>query len=93
MAFWYSVRLRRRRVSVRPGFGLVAVSSLDSRVFRMARRSVGEGCGALGGGMVPVRSLRTTFSQSSGCRCGLLGSAGRRFRLPLFRVLLWQGVQ
>ena len=67
MAFWYSVRLRRRRVSVRPGFGLPAAvrSSVDSSHEAIAARAAAGGCGRFGGGMVLVRSLRTTFSQVS----------------------------
>ena len=67
MAFWYSVRLRRRRVSVRPGFGLAAAaaSSVDSSHEAIAALASAGGCGRFGGGMVLVRSLRTTFSQVS----------------------------
>ena len=69
IAFWYSVRFSRRKVSVRPGFGL--------RSGRRDRASVSsEATRALVGVLVGPRqsrgrhvartSLRTTFSQASG---------------------------
>ena len=55
-----SVRLRRRNVSVRPGFGFAAaaLSSDVSNHETSARRSLSiEGCGMLGGGIMPVPTL------------------------------------
>jgi hypothetical protein len=50
----------------------------------MARRSDSEGCDAVGGGMTPVRNLRTTFSHNSGCAPGgFAESAGARLMPPV----------
>jgi len=92
MAFWYSVRLRRRRDSVRPGLSLAA-SREAARAVRRVRRSAGEGWGAPGGGMRPVPTLRTIFSQRAGWAVGAGKAAGSRRRPPILAVLLWQLAQ
>ena len=76
MAFWYSVRLRRRSVSVRPGFGAAAAASSSevSSQDTSAPLSAAEGWGRVDGGMVPVRSLRMTFSQTSAPSCAFATS-------------------
>ena len=43
--------------------------------------------------MTPVRSLRTTFSHSSGCAPGLDKSTLTRLRPPLFSFSLWHVAQ
>src|SRR5688500_6180059 len=85
-AFLYSVRFRRRSVSVRPGSGFRAhaVSSDVSSQVSSARRSSGDCCGMLGGGIVPVRTLCTTFSQSAGLPPGAVTSTLSSTRFAVF---------
>ena len=47
----------------------------------------------LGGGMTPVRSLRTTFSHTSGCASGLDTSSRSRLSPPVFSRSLWHVAQ
>ena len=95
MAFWYSVRLRRRRVSVRPGFGAAAAasSSVDSSHEAIALRAAAGGCGRFGGGMVLVRSLRTTFSQISASAGTWATSMSCRLSPAVSRRSLWHATQ
>src|SRR5687768_13496195 len=94
-AFRYSVRFRRRSVSVRPGSGFRAhvVSSDVSSQVSSARRSSGDGCGMFGGGIVPVRTLCTTFSQSAGLAPGAVTSTLSRTRFAVFTRSLWHVMQ
>ena len=92
MEFWYSVRLRRRNVSVRPGFGFAAAASSSDDVNHetMALRASADGCGMLGGGMVPVRSLRTTFSHVSAPSTTLATSIRSSLTPAVSRRSSWQ---
>ena len=80
---------------MRPGFGFAAallssdVSNHESR----ARRSSIAGCGMLGGGIMPVRSLRTTFSQVSAPSPGLATSASSNVKPAVLSFWLWQVTQ
>src|SRR4029453_18125192 len=91
----YSVRCRRRSVSVRPGFGRVADAASSDVVSHVssARRSSWEGCGMLDGGIVPVCTLRTTFSQTSASAPGLSTSMWSSFRSAVLRRSLWHVTQ
>src|SRR5262249_44815193 len=55
-----------------------------------ARRSSSESCGTLDGGMAPVCTLRTTFSQTSASAPGLPTSIRSSLRSAVFRRSLWQ---
>ena len=71
MAFWYSVRVSRRIVAVRPGFGRAAAARSSDGLEvarRPRRRSRRPAASCPTGGICRARSLRTTFSQTSGCR-------------------------
>ncbi len=65
-AFWYSMRVRRRIVSVRPGSGRAraAASSAVSRPESVSAYSPSSGRFFPGGGICRVRSRRTTFSHT-----------------------------
>ena len=66
MALAYSARFRRW-TSGRPGCGEAkdARSSCDVSEVRSACLSASGGAGMPGGGIMPARTLRTTFSQMS----------------------------
>ena len=70
MAFWYSVRVSRRIVAVRPGFGFAAAarSSAFTRYAITLSYVASSGRVFPTGGIWRARSFRTTFSQTSGCR-------------------------
>ena len=95
MAFRYSVRLRRRKVSVRPGFGFAAAtSSRDvSNQATMAWRSSGEGDGTPTGGIVPVRSFRMTVSNTSDWALTLARSTVSSLKPAVSSCSLWQTTQ
>ena len=66
MVLVYSNRLRRW-MDIRPGFGAAAAarsSPASSHVTKPSRVAF-SGCGKPAGGMMPARSFRTTFSQTS----------------------------
>jgi hypothetical protein len=87
--------LRRRNVSVRPGFGFAAAASssdVSNHASKDPRSSI-EGCSTLGGGMVLVRSFRTTFSQISALEPGLATSASSNIKPAVLSFALWQVTQ
>ena len=67
IAFRYSVALRRRSASLRPGSGLDAAarSSSASRYAVRLTYDSRSGRGRPAGGIIPARSFLTTFSQTS----------------------------
>jgi hypothetical protein len=94
MAFSYSVRLRRGSTRV-PGSGAAAACRSSTDSMWPARRSkvARSGRGAPAGGIMPVRSLRTAFSHSTG-----FAPARSTLRLasdipPAFSRSLWQVAQ
>ena len=77
------VRLRRRR-------------RIERRFQPCQQRAAGrpgDSCGMLGGGMVPVCTLRITFSQTSGLAPGLAMSTLSSIRSAVFTRSLWQVTQ
>ena len=91
MAFAYSARFNRWR-PVAPGFGVRAAtrSSRVSSVEANSSMAAREGLAVLAGGIIPVRSLRTTFSHVSALGPTSAGSRDLRSSCPAFRVALWQ---
>src|SRR5262249_47547828 len=77
------------------GFGLAAdaASSDVSSHVSSARRSSWDGCGMLDGGIVPVCTLRTTFSQTSASAPGLSTSIRSSLRSAVLRRSLWHVTQ
>src|SRR5206468_5738269 len=69
-----------------------ASSDVVSHV-RSARRSSWESCGMLDGGMVPVCTLRTTFSQTSASAPGWSTSRRSSLRSAVLRRSLWHVMQ
>ena len=67
MALRYSVPLRRRNAALRPGSGSAAAarSSSVSRYATSRPDASPSGRGRPAGGIMPARSLPTTFSQTS----------------------------
>jgi hypothetical protein len=98
MAFWYSVRLRRWKGSVRPGFGAAAADRSSSRSSQPASASCValSGRGEPAGGMTPARSFKTTFSHAAGSAVtsstrSVSSATGTMPRL--FIAWLWQEMQ
>ena len=95
MAFWYSVRFSRRKVSVRPGSGLSLAALSRAVSIWVSRRAwvstSGRGRGR--GGIAPARSFRTTFSHTSACAATSARSTPSSDRPPVCRRSLWQVTQ
>src|SRR6185436_8299118 len=91
----YSVRLRRWTRDSLPGCGRAIASRSISRSRKAATESdvVRSGRGEPAGGMAPVLSLRTTFSQVSAFAAGCATSTDASVRPPVFRRSLWQVTQ
>src|SRR5262245_49899025 len=95
IAFWYSVRLSLRKVSVRPGFGAAeaARSREFSRAETTASYAASSGLGRPGGGIIRPRSFRTTFSQASACSLTRSMPAASRARPAVLTRSLWHATQ
>ena len=93
-AFAYSARLRRCRTGA-PGLGLAAAArSSASSSCEVTRSSVARsGRGAPLGGIMPVRSFRTTFSHACGSRPTCSTSSWSSTSPPAFIRSLWQVAQ
>ena len=94
-AFWYSVRLKRCSSGSVPGFGFAAAERSSSLSRNVATESYValSGRGAPGGGIVAERSLRMTFSQTSGLALTRLVSAGSITSPAVFSRALWHVTQ
>ena len=90
----YSVRFRRWSAGA-PGSGCLTAtrSSADSIEVVNVARAATLGFGAPSGGIMPVRSLRTTFSHTSACPSTFTGSRPSSARPPLLTRALWQLTQ
>ena len=97
-AFRYSARLRRCTVIGRPRGGRAAAarSSSVSSQSTQATRAASSGRRAAGGGIIPLRTFRSTLSQSSAWEptsarsspCREIGTAPRPYPRSL-----WQATQ
>ena len=95
MAFLYSVRVSRWKGGSLPGSGLIlaAASSFASKCEATASYVAASGRGRPAGGIAPVRSFRTTFSQAAASAPGSSAFSFSSANPPACTFSLWQVAQ
>ena len=95
MAFWYSVRLSRRNVSVRPGSGCSAAARSSEPASTETTESYvrPDGRTAPSGGIWRATSFRTTFSQAFGFRLTSSEPMASRASPAVLSSRLWHATQ
>ena len=93
-ALAYSVRFSRCSAGA-PGLGAAAAarSIVASTVAASPSSVARSGRGALAGGIMPVRTLRTTFSHTCGSCPACATVSPSSARPPVFSRVLWQVTQ
>ena len=94
MAAAYSARLSRWSAT-RPGLGFAAAASSSERSSQDTNPSAAawSGRGTPGGGIIPPRTLRTTFSHTSASPARCARSMVSNVRLAVFARWLWHVTQ